>query len=166
MSGIGRKNGQITTSHYMQFYVLIKSISVIQDDVRVILWKTVFSRTSCHRRWDLNPGPLGQQASAKPTYLPWPLTSLREDWSDVQAVLITSFSHMHLSGDAKDLLHKCIIRLIWVFAIRTCNKCHFSWYIYSPTSVQHVWPKGLCDQIHFADFSWSKNCPCRWGRLS
>ena len=86
---------------------------------------------------------------------------------DAEAVLITSFSHMHLSSDAKDLLNKCTIltammcrltrllfghtfrkltfqvnkinhkkvvkrgmyrmrKLMLVFAIRMCYKCHFS----------------------------------------
>ena len=49
----------------------------------------------------LNPGPLGQQASAKPTELP---ELLQRSIRDAQAVRITSFSHMHLSGDVKDIL--------------------------------------------------------------
>ena len=53
-----------------QHYVLIESVSVIQDDVRMILWKASYSQTKCRRQWDLSPGPLGQQASAKPTELP------------------------------------------------------------------------------------------------
>ena len=53
----------------------------------------------------LKPGPLDQQASAKSTELPGapPYRSIR----DAQAVLITSLSHMHLSGYVKDLLCKC-----------------------------------------------------------
>ena len=36
----------------------------------MILWKAGYSYTNCRRQWDLKPGPLGQQASAKPTELP------------------------------------------------------------------------------------------------
>ena len=51
----------------------------------------------------LTPGPLSQQASAKPTELP-----------ELLHIDQSSFSQMHLSSDAKDF-----------FAFRTCYKCHF-----------------------------------------
>ena len=35
-------------------------------------------------------------------------------------------------------------RLILVFSIRTCYKCHFSWYMYSPVQSK---PYGLCDNF-------------------
>ena len=38
-------------------------ISVIQDNVRMILWKAGYSKTNCRHQWDLNLGPLGQQAN-------------------------------------------------------------------------------------------------------
>ena len=40
--------------------ILIKSISVIQDDVRVIVRKAGCSWTNGRRQWDFSPGPLGQ----------------------------------------------------------------------------------------------------------
>ena len=53
-------------------------------------------------------------------------------------------------------------RLILVFTIRTCYKCDFCWYLYSPIRSR---PYGLCDQIHFIDCSGFKNCLCERGRL-
>ena len=43
---------------------------------------------------------------------------------DAQAVLITSFSHMHLSSDAKDLLYKCSILTAMMRRLTSILFCH------------------------------------------
>ena len=158
--------------------------------------KAGYSWTNCRRQWDSNPGPLCQQASAKPTELPkllhidhkgmrrlfWLLPFQACIFQATKVLLykctiLTAMMHRltrvlfchsfrKLMFQVNKINHKNVVkrgmyrmcRLSLVFAIRTCYT-----YMYSPTRSR---PYVLCDQIHFVDSSWSKNCLCEWGRLS
>ena len=53
-------------------------------------------------------------------------------------------------------------RLILVFAIRTCYKCHFSWYMYSP--IRPVWPNSLCRFLIIQKIVWVNGGDCPQNR--